>query len=70
MLAQALNDAKESVLIIDVNNKIVFVNHGFEMLTDYKSSEVLGKAVSFLFPDTDTDDIKLTISNSGENFCE
>ena len=71
LLAQALNDAKESVLIIDVNNKIVFVNHGFEMLTDYKSSEVLGRAVSFLFSDTDTDDIKLTISKTiekGENF--
>jgi diguanylate cyclase (GGDEF)-like protein/PAS domain S-box-containing protein len=55
LLAKALNDSPDCVMITDVENKIVFVNTGFEQLTGYKQDEVLGKEPSFLWhamPDT------------------
>jgi diguanylate cyclase (GGDEF)-like protein/PAS domain S-box-containing protein len=36
-------------MITDLNNKIVFVNTGFEQLTGYQQEEVLGKEPSFLW---------------------
>lgn len=55
LLAKALNDSPDCVMITDVENKIVFVNTGFEQLTGYKQDEVLGKEPSLLWhatPDT------------------
>jgi diguanylate cyclase (GGDEF)-like protein/PAS domain S-box-containing protein len=49
LLAKALNDSPDCVLITDIQNKIVFVNTGFEQLTGYKQDEVLGKEPSFLW---------------------
>lgn len=49
LLAKALNDSPDCVMITDVENKIVFVNTGFEQLTGYKQDEVLGKEPSFLW---------------------
>ena len=49
LLAKALNDSPDCVMITDIENKIVFVNAGFEQLTGYKQDEVLGKAPSFLW---------------------
>jgi len=49
LLAKALNDSPDCVIITDIENKIVFVNAGFEQLTGYKGNEVLGKEPSFLW---------------------
>lgn len=42
LLVRALNDSPDCVMITDIDNKIVFVNTGFEQLTGYKEDEVLG----------------------------
>jgi len=49
LLAKALNDSPDCVVITDVENKIVFVNAGFTQLTGYQQEEVLGKTPSFLW---------------------
>lgn len=49
LLAQALNDSPDCVMITDTDNKIVFVNTGFEHLTGYTQDEVLGQAPSLLW---------------------
>lgn len=49
LLVRALNDSPDCVMITDVNNKIVFVNTGFEQLTGYKEDEVLGCEPSILW---------------------
>ena len=49
LLVKALNDSPDCVMITDLNNKIVFVNTGFEQLTGYQQEEVLGKEPSFLW---------------------
>lgn len=49
LLAQALNDSPDCVMITDADNQIVFVNTGFEELTGYKQDEVLGKSPSILW---------------------
>ncbi len=49
LLAKALNDSPDCVIITDIKNKIVFVNTGFEQLTGYKQDEVLGKEPCFLW---------------------
>lgn len=49
LLAQALNDSPDCVMITDIENKIVFVNTGFEKLTGYKQDEVIGRKPSFLW---------------------
>jgi len=49
LLAKALNDSPDCVMITDVENKIVFVNTGFEQLTGYQQDEVLGREPSFLW---------------------
>jgi len=49
LLAKALNDSPDCVIITDIENKIVFVNTGFEQLTGYKQDEVLGKEPCFLW---------------------
>jgi len=48
LLAKALNDSPDCVMITDIDNKIVFVNTGFEQLTGYKHDEVIGKETSIL----------------------
>lgn len=48
LLAKALNDSPDCVMITDIDNKIVFVNTGFEQLTGYKQDEVLGRKTSML----------------------
>ncbi len=49
LLTKALNDSPDCVIITDIENKIVFVNAGFQQLTGYKQNEVLGKKPSFLW---------------------
>ena len=49
LLAKALNDSPDCVMITDLDNKIVFVNTGFELLTGYQQHEVLGREPSFLW---------------------
>lgn len=49
LLVRALNDSPDCVMITDIDNKIVFVNTGFEQLTGYKEDEVLGYKPSILW---------------------
>lgn len=49
LLAKALNDSPDCVMITDLDNKIVFVNTGFEQLTGYQQDEVLDREPSFLW---------------------
>ena len=49
LLAKALNDSPDCVIITDSENKIVFVNTGFEQLTGFKQDEVIGESPSFLW---------------------
>lgn len=49
LLAKALNDSPDCVMITDTDNKIVFVNTGFEHLTGYTQDEVLGQTPSLLW---------------------
>lgn len=56
LLAKALNDSPDCVMITDIENIIVFVNTGFEQLTGYKQDEVLGRTPSFLWS-TKTDSL-------------
>ncbi len=49
LLVKALNDSPDCVIITDSDNKIVFVNTGFEQLTGYKQQEVLGAPPSMLW---------------------
>ncbi len=62
LLAKALNDSPDCVMITDIDNKIVFVNTGFELLTGYQQHEVLGKEPSFLW--NAISDTKLTATES------
>jgi len=66
LLAKALNDTPDCVMITDIQNRIIFVNIGFEQLTGYKQDEVLGKEPSFLWgskPETAPDNIESRLSN-------
>lgn len=49
LLAKALNDSPDCVIITDSENKIVFVNTSFEILTGYLEDEVLGEHPAFLW---------------------
>lgn len=49
LLAKALNDSPDCVIITDSENKIVFVNTSFETLTGYLDNEVIGKHPSILW---------------------
>lgn len=49
LLVRALNDSPDCVMITDIDNKIVFMNTGFEQLTGYKEDEVLGYKPSILW---------------------
>lgn len=49
LLAKALNDSPDCVIITDYENKIVFVNTSFETLTGYQENEVIGKHPSILW---------------------
>ncbi|MEK9826545.1 MAG: diguanylate cyclase [Methylotenera sp.] len=48
-MVKALNDSPDCVIITDSDNKIIFVNTGFEQLTGYKQQEVLGAEPSLLW---------------------
>lgn len=49
LLAKALNDSPDCIMITDIEHKIVFVNTGFEQLTGYRQDEALGKTPAFLW---------------------
>lgn len=49
LLAKALNDSPDCVIITDIDHKIVFANKGFERLTGYQQEEVIGREPSFLW---------------------
>ena len=58
-LERAMNDASLGVLLTDENQRITYANAGFERLTGYTSSAILGKNCSFLQgPRTDPATIK------------
>jgi len=48
MLAQALDEATASILITDVEGRIVFANRGFTQLTGYEAEEVIGHTPAIL----------------------
>ena len=67
LLAKALNDSPDCVIITDVENKIVFVNTGFESLTGYLENEVIGSHPSVLWSEISPEQIiepELRLSNS------
>lgn len=57
LLAKALNDSPDCVIITDSENKIVFVNTSFEILTGYLENEVIGKHPAFLWDELARDQI-------------
>ena len=71
LLAKALNDSPDCVIITDTENKIVFVNTGFESLTGYLENEVIGKFPSILWSEISPEQIiepELRLSNSVIHF--
>jgi two-component system cell cycle sensor histidine kinase/response regulator CckA len=48
LLAQAIEQASESVVITDTDSRILFVNPAFERVTGYSREEALGKKPSLL----------------------
>lgn len=67
LLAKALNDSPDCIIITDSENKIVFVNSGFESLTGYLEREVTGKHPSILWSELSPEQITepdLRLSNS------
>lgn len=48
LLATAVDDAADQVLITDASGVIVYVNNAFEILTGYKADEVIGKTPAVL----------------------
>lgn len=48
MLAAAVREAAESIMITDTNGNILYVNPCFEIMTGYKLAEVSGKNASIL----------------------
>ncbi|HVP37359.1 MAG TPA: PAS domain S-box protein [Terriglobales bacterium] len=49
-LENLFNYANAPIICWDTKSKITRFNHAFEHLTEYKSEEVIGKDLSFLFP--------------------
>ena len=47
-LASAVEQAAESISIADLDTRIIYVNHGFERVTGYASSEVIGQNLLLL----------------------
>jgi diguanylate cyclase (GGDEF)-like protein/PAS domain S-box-containing protein len=47
-LSQAIDQSPVSVMITDTNGKIEYVNNGFERITGYRASEVIGENSSLL----------------------
>lgn len=67
LLAKALNDSPDCVIITNSENKIVFVNTGFENLTGYKEIEVIDKHPSIFWSEISSEKIintELRQSNS------
>ena len=48
LLATAVDDTADQVLITDASGVIVYVNNAFEILTGYKADEVIGKTPAVL----------------------
>ncbi|RMF95001.1 MAG: PAS domain S-box protein [Candidatus Schekmanbacteria bacterium] len=48
LLSAAVENAEESVIIIDEEGKIIYVNKGFSKTTGYASDEVIGKTLEIL----------------------
>ncbi|MBL0256635.1 MAG: PAS domain S-box protein [Bacteroidetes bacterium] len=66
-----MNNAPGAAWIRDENGKYVFLNEGFEQLTNKKSSELIGKVYSKIFPDKaehirDTDKLCIDYGKSVE----
>jgi len=47
-LGHAVESSTEPISITDVNNKVIFINHAFELSTGYTRDEILGKHSSVL----------------------
>ncbi len=47
-LSQAIDQSPVSVMIVDTNGKIEYVNNGFERITGYSASDVVGKNSNLL----------------------
>ena len=57
-LLKVINDG---VIVTDLEGKIVFWNNGAGQIFGYKESEVLGKNLSFLYPETDKDKLNIDL---------
>ena len=55
ILARALKETSDCVMVTEASGEVIFVNHGFEKLTGYQSSEIIGKKPFFICSDTSQD---------------
>lgn len=60
--AEALDAASNSILITDLNGKIVWSNPAFSLSSGYSADEALGKSYSFLSSDEQRDEIHRQIA--------
>lgn len=69
MLAEALRSIKESIVITDTRNKVLFVNKSFEKIYGYSEAEVMGKNLQFLrpagLPEEQFEDVYIRTLNGG-----
>jgi diguanylate cyclase (GGDEF)-like protein/PAS domain S-box-containing protein len=50
IFVETLEQAMDSVVVIDLKNEIIFYNHAAEILWGYKKEDVIGKNVKILIP--------------------
>lgn len=55
LLAQSLKSVKDAISITDINNKIIYVNNAFLNTYGYIEEELIGKSVSLLRPEEDSE---------------
>ena len=69
-LENLVNYANAPIIVWNPESIITRVNHAFEHLTDYKAGEVIGKALSMLFPEENREDSlrKIAHTLSGERW--
>lgn len=70
ILAKALQETSDCVMVTNTSGDVIFVNHGFEKLTGYNSSEIIGKKPFFICSDTsqDVDSEKTTFNLENTSF--
>jgi PAS domain S-box-containing protein len=63
-LAMVAERTVNSVIVTDINGKIIWVNKGFERITEYSFSEVLGKTPGSLLQGEETDPAAIAHMNT------